>query len=45
MNLSKTVKFKLHVLSKTLLPTLNNSSVHLVSAYFFYDFYAATNLC
>ena len=44
MNLSKAVKFRLHVLSKTLLPTVHDTSVHLASAYFYCNFYTATNL-
>ena len=45
LNLHEPVMFRLRVLSKTLSPTLNETSVHLASKYFFYDFYAATNLC
>ena len=44
MNLSKTVRFRLHVLSKTFLPTVHDTSVRLASAYFYYNFYTATNL-
>ena len=38
------VRFRLCVLSKILLPFAYDTSVHLASVYFFYFFYAATNL-